>query len=104
MRCATLANPFEPIPKTAAPVPVGTGLSSRSTPVCAICSSDDVICHATIQWSNEAQEWQLAATFEQPAYCNNCSANCTLVWHILNYFGANATSSQNLDVPCDALR
>src|SRR6185369_4387796 len=34
--------------------------AARSTPVCAACGSDDIICHATAQWSNEAQEWQLA--------------------------------------------
>jgi hypothetical protein len=84
MRRAALNNPFEVV-ETTAPVPEGTGFSSsRSTPVCLDCSSDDVVCHATIQWSNEAQEWQLAGTFGQPAYCNTCRADCSLVWHILN--------------------
>ena len=29
--------------------------AARATPVCAACGSDDIICHATAQWSNEAQ-------------------------------------------------
>jgi hypothetical protein len=84
MRRATLINPFEVTSETALTIPPKISPSSRSTPVCSGCSSDDVMCHATIQWSNEAQEWQLAGTFAQPAYCNNCSAACSLVWHVLN--------------------
>lgn len=83
MRRAALNNPFDLL-EIVASVPTGTGLSSRLTPVCSSCSSDDVMCRATIQWSNEAQEWQLAGTYGQPAYCNNCRADCSLVWHILN--------------------
>jgi hypothetical protein len=59
-------------------------LAARSTPVCAACGSDDIICHATAQWSNEAQEWQLANTFNQPARCNTCHRDVDLVWLTLN--------------------
>jgi hypothetical protein len=31
------------------------------------CQSEDIVSHAVAQWSNEAQEWQLANTFGQPA-------------------------------------
>ena len=58
--------------------------AARSTPVCAACGSDDIICHATAQWSNEAQEWQLANTFNQPARCNTCNHDGNLVWQTLN--------------------
>ena len=58
--------------------------AARSTPVCAACGSDDIICHATAQWSNEAQEWQLANTFNQPARCNTCNHDGNLVWLTLN--------------------
>jgi hypothetical protein len=58
--------------------------AARSTPVCAACGSDDIICHATAQWSNEAQEWQLANTFNQPAHCNTCHHDGNLVWLTLN--------------------
>jgi hypothetical protein len=58
--------------------------AARSTPVCAACGSDDIICHATAQWSNEAQEWQLANTFNQPAHCNTCNHDGNLVWLTLN--------------------
>ena len=61
-----------------------TNRAARSTPVCAACGSDDIICHATAQWSNEAQEWQLANTFNQPARCNACQKDCNLVWLTLN--------------------
>jgi hypothetical protein len=59
-------------------------LSARSTPVCSTCSSDDVISHATAQWSNEKQEWELANTFAQPAHCNSCNGSCELLWLPLN--------------------
>jgi hypothetical protein len=87
MRHKTLINPFNLIQETAHTVSLGTFLtspSSRSTPVCSTCTSDDVICHAPIQWSNEAQEWQVAGTFEKPAHCNNCRAECHLIWHPFN--------------------
>ena len=58
--------------------------AARATPVCAACSSDDIICHATAQWSNEAQECQLADTFNQPAHCNTCNHDGNLVWLTLN--------------------
>jgi hypothetical protein len=58
--------------------------AARSTPVCDACGSDDIICHATAQWSNEAQEWQLANTFNQPAHCNTCQHDGNLVWLTLN--------------------
>ena len=57
---------------------------SRSTPVCSRCGSDDIISHATAQWSNEKQEWELANTFAQPAHCNSCNAPCEIVWLPLN--------------------
>ena len=68
----------EPLERKAA------NLAARSTPTCAACGSDDIICHATAQWSNEAQEWQLANTFNQPAHCNTCQHDGNLVWLTLN--------------------
>jgi len=56
----------------------------RSTPICAGCRSDDIISHATAQWSNEKQEWELANTFAQPAHCNSCNGPCEIVWLPLN--------------------
>lgn len=58
--------------------------AARATPVCSACGSDDIICRATAQWSNEAQEWQLADTFNQPARCNSCHTDTSLVWQSLN--------------------
>jgi hypothetical protein len=54
--------------------------ATRSTPVCAICQSDDIIVQATAQWSNEQQAWELAATFDQPAHCVSCNGPCGIVW------------------------
>jgi hypothetical protein len=55
-------------------------LSSRSTPVCGHCRSDDITCVATAQWSNEKQEWELANTFARPAHCNTCNRDSEIVW------------------------
>ena len=52
----------------------------RSTPVCAACGTDDIITHATAQWSNESQEWVLASTFGRPAHCNHCNGACEINW------------------------
>jgi hypothetical protein len=54
--------------------------ATRSTPVCAECQSDDIIAHATAQWSNESQEWELANTFGQPAHCARCNGPCGIAW------------------------
>lgn len=58
--------------------------STRSTPVCSHCGSDDILSRATAQWSNEKQEWELANTFAQPAQCNSCNRDCEIVWMPLN--------------------
>ena len=57
---------------------------SRATPICSICQSDDITSRATVQWSNESQEWELASTFDQPTHCNNCNSACGIVWLPLN--------------------
>ena len=88
LRRVKLMNPFEIVqdlvspdrsPSERAPSqPVELKIANRAaraTPVCAACGSDDIICHATAQWSNEAQAWQLANTFNQPARCNTCRAS-----------------------------
>jgi len=67
LRRVKLMNPFEIVqdlvtPDRASPErqqPVELKIANRAaraTPVCAACSSDDIICNATAQWSNEAQE------------------------------------------------
>ena len=95
LRRVKLTNPFEIVQDRGSqdripqdrPQPVErkvTNRAARSTPVCDACGSDDIICHATAQWSNEAQEWQLANTFNQPARCNTCQKDCNLVWLTLN--------------------
>ena len=95
LRRVKLMNPFEIVQESPRPARAGTaaaaarrtqGDQSRRTltPVCAACGSDDIICQATAQWSNEAQEWQLANTFNQPAHCNTCNHDGNLVWLTLN--------------------
>ena len=81
MREAVLLNPFSAAPEPAHRV---NRPATRSTPVCSNCQSDDIVSHALVQWSNEAQEWQLADTFGQPAHCNACNGPCGLVWLPLN--------------------
>jgi hypothetical protein len=63
----------------------------RSTPACSKCGSDDIVCHATTQWSNESQEWQLTGTFGQPAYCNDCNGSCYIGWLALNRCGVGGS-------------
>jgi hypothetical protein len=90
MKHASLLNPFnlnqEPakIANRQEPVQIVNRRATRSTPVCAVCQSDDIIAHATVQWSNESQEWELANTFGQPAHCNHCNCACEIVWLPLN--------------------
>jgi hypothetical protein len=81
MRHAALLNPFN---LNAEPAQTLGRRATRSTPVCSHCNSDDIISHATVQWSNESQEWELANTFAQPAHCNSCNGACDVVWLTMN--------------------
>jgi hypothetical protein len=84
MRRAALINPFDLMPPVPRSIDERTVRAARSTPVCSNCGTDDIECHAKIQWSNESQEWQLTGTFGQPAHCNNCDAACDVRWVTLN--------------------
>jgi len=84
MKHVSLLNPFNLNQEPARPARTGNRPASRSTPVCSTCRSDDVIAHATVQWSNESQEWELASTFGQPAHCNHCNRACDITWLPLN--------------------
>jgi hypothetical protein len=77
----SLLNPFN---SKLEPAKIFARRATRSTPVCSNCQSDDIISHATAQWSNESQEWELADTFAQPAHCNRCNSPCAIVWLPLN--------------------
>ena len=85
----SLLNPFnqnqEPAKQARTPsVKISARQASRATPVCSCCGSDDIIAHATIQWSNESQDWELASTFGRPAHCNDCNSACEINWLPLN--------------------
>ncbi len=80
----SLLNPFNANPEPAKSFGRRTAPTTRSTPVCSNCQSDDIIGHATVQWSNESQEWELASTFAQPAHCNRCDGRCDIMWLPLN--------------------
>jgi hypothetical protein len=106
MQHAALLNPFSPGPDSIRPdsirpdsirpdpvrpepvkivsrqeqVRIVSRQSTRSTPVCARCESDDIISHVTAQWSNEQQQWELANTFDRPAHCNHCNGACEIKW------------------------
>jgi len=81
MKHTSLLNPFE---HSQEPAQIVNRPTARSTPVCSVCQSDDIIARATVQWSNESQEWELADTFNPPAQCNHCNRACDLVWLPLN--------------------
>ena len=85
MTHALLLNPFNSsqFTSTGEPAQIArqqTSRTTRSTPVCAACQSDDIIAQATAQWSNESQAWELAATFDQPAHCVSCNGPCGIDW------------------------
>jgi hypothetical protein len=80
MRRVELINPFELNRESPLIVERAIKRATHSTPVCSSCNSDDIVCHATAQWSNEAQEWQLANTFGQPVHCNSCNISCSIKW------------------------
>jgi hypothetical protein len=84
MKETMLRNPFDAVETPGAPVRTINRVATRSTPVCSICQSDDIIAHATVQWSNESQEWELASTFRMPAHCNHCNGDCGITWLSLN--------------------
>jgi hypothetical protein len=85
----SLLNPFnqhqDPAkPARASNLQTAGRQAGRTTPVCSNCRSDDITAHATIQWSNEQQEWELASTFGRPAHCNHCHSACEITWLPLN--------------------
>ena len=88
MTHASLLNPFsshqEPVQIANRRAATRAARTTRATPVCSNCQSDDIIAQATAQWSNESQEWELANTFAQPAHCNRCNSACDIVWLSLN--------------------
>ncbi len=81
MRHALLVNPFSLNP---GPRPNAGQRDTRFAPVCSRCQSDDLTCHATAQWSNRTQQWELASTFDQPVHCNACDSACTVAWQKLS--------------------
>jgi hypothetical protein len=84
LRLTLLRNPFEQAPDAVPAARHHETRATRATPVCSRCQSDDITCSATVQWSNESQEWQLANTFDLPAHCNSCGNSGDLTWLPLN--------------------
>lgn len=84
MKETLLRNPFDLVEAPGAPARTINRAATRSTPICSHCQSDDIVAHATVQWSNESQEWELASTFGMPAHCNQCNSGCGITWVSLN--------------------
>ena len=84
MKETVLRNPFDAVETPGAPVRTIHRAATRSTPVCSHWRSDDIIAQATVQWSNETQEWELASTYRMPAHCNHCNGGCDIAWLSLN--------------------
>ena len=80
MTYPSLLNPFNAGQESTKSFGRRAAPAKRTTPVCSNCQSDDIIGHATVQWSNESQEWELANTFAQPAHCNHCNSRCEIMW------------------------
>jgi hypothetical protein len=85
MKHASLLNPFNLSQESARIAgSIVSRQGPRSTPICSNCQSDDITSRATVQWSNESQQWELASTFGQPAHCNYCNGACEITWLPLN--------------------
>jgi hypothetical protein len=84
MKETLLRNPFDAVETPGVTRRVINRAATRSTPVCSHCQSDDIVAQATVQWSNESQEWELASTFRMPAHCNHCNGGCDITWLSLN--------------------
>jgi hypothetical protein len=84
MKETLLRNPFDAVETPGVPKGTINRAATRSTPVCSHCQSDDIVAQATVQWSNESQEWELASTFRMPAHCNHCNGGCDITWLSLN--------------------
>jgi hypothetical protein len=84
MQYDTLLNPFSLNQESSQIVQRPAAGAARSTPVCSNCQLDEIIVHATAQWSNESQEWELANTFDRPAHCTHCNGPCEIIWLPLN--------------------
>jgi hypothetical protein len=84
MKETLLRNPFDAVETPGVPKRTINRAATRSTPVCSHCQSDDIVAQATVQWSNESQEWELASTFRMPAHCNHCNGGCDITWLSLN--------------------
>jgi hypothetical protein len=84
MKHASLLNPFNLSQEPSKPARNANRLATRLTPVCSSCQSDDIVASATVQWSNESQEWELANTFDRPTHCNSCKGACEIIWRPLN--------------------
>jgi hypothetical protein len=84
MKETLLRNPFDAVETPGVPKRTVNRAATRSTPVCSHCQSDDIVAQATVQWSNESQEWELASTFRMPAHCNHCNGGCDITWLSLN--------------------
>ena len=84
MKETVLRNPFDAVETPGTTVRIINRAGTRSTPVCSTCQSDDIIAQATVQWSNETQQWELASTFRMPAHCNHCNGDCGITWLSLN--------------------
>lgn len=52
----------------------------KEKPVCSHCGSDDVRADAYAAWDVETQEWELTATFDKGAVCEDCCEPCSLDW------------------------
>ena len=80
MKHASLLNPFNLSVEPAKSARIVHRQASLSTPVCSNCRSDDITALATVQWSNEQQQWELATTFGLPTHCNHCNNACEITW------------------------
>ena len=52
----------------------------KEKPICRTCKSDDVRADAYAAWNVEKQEWEISATFDKGAVCEDCGEETRLEW------------------------
>ena len=52
---------------------------TKQYPVCRYCGTDDVLVDAYVQWNPDAQQWEVASTYDV-AFCPACDGDTRLEW------------------------
>jgi ribosomal protein L37AE/L43A len=48
--------------------------------VCSYCGSENVKADAYAVWNTDTQQWEVSATFDKGAYCDECDGETRINW------------------------